>query len=559
MVLAPAFDGRWNADVEMNFSKGDRKMFRFARSPLLMAALATSLAACAVEDMETGAPQIPTDEAPAADETLRAAMVLDPLFAEAAAAHDVPAPLLKAISYAQTRWQMVTGGEEFEGMPAAHGLMALRGEAVEDAAALIGASEDAVRTDPRTNLMAGAALLSMHADELGIDRGRGDLGAWAPAVAQMSGIELEAAQAQYIHDEVYAVLRQGAVAYTAQDEVAVSLAPAKVEADFPLPVQDKAAGPDYAASIWRPSPNYNSRPTGSIGDPAMIVIHTCEGSYSSCWSWLTNSASGVSAHYVVSENGAEISQLVLEANRAFHVGATYDCSLNGNVDCGKNGYSVNHFSVGIEHGGFASQSSFPVGQIDASAKLSCDISRDQAIPRDRYHIVAHGTLQPYNRTDPGPNWPWTDYLNRINNYCSSGSLIIDSNNNNNDTSKGYIQASANWTSSTNVPGYYGTGYFWASTQAISDGASFWFYLPAAATKTVDAWWTAGTDRSTTAPFIAYNASGTSLGTVNKNQQINGGTWNTIGTFNFSAGWNRVMLSRWTTAGSVVIADAVRIR
>jgi hypothetical protein len=535
-------------------------MFRSAPSPLLLAALATSLVACAIDDGDSGAPPEPGAEAPAT-EPLRTAQVLDPLFAQAAAAHDVPAPLLKAIAHAQTRWQMVVGEEEFEGMPQAYGLMALRGEDVEEGAALTGATAAAVRTDPLANLMAGAALLSAHADELGIEYDRrADLGAWAPAVAQMSGIEHEDAQAQYIHDEVYAVLRRGAEAYTAEDELAVSLAPAKVEADFPAPVRDKAAGPDYPASIWRPSPNYNSRPSGAIGDPSMIVIHTCEGSYSSCWSWLTNSASGVSAHYVVNESGSEVSQLVRESHRAFHVGATYDCSLNGSVQCSKNGYSVNHFSVGIEHGGFASQSSFPLGQIEASARLSCDISRDQAIPRDRFHIVAHGTLQPYNRTDPGPNWPWTDYINRVNNHCGTGGgLIIDSNNANNDTSKGYIEASANWASSTNVPGYYGTGYYWASTQAISDGASFWFYLPAAATKTIDAWWTTGSDRSTTAPFVFFNASGTNLGTVSKNQQANGGQWNTLGTFSFQAGWNRVMLSRWTTAGSVVIADAVRVR
>lgn len=30
-------------------------------------------------------------------------------------------------------------------------------------------------------------------------------------------------------------------------------------------------------------------------------------------------------------------------------------------------------------------------------------------------------------------------------------------------------------------------------------------------------------------------------------------------WSFSAGWNRVVLSRWTTAGYVVIADAVRVR
>ena len=295
----------------------------------------------------------------------------------------------------------------------------------------------------------------------------------------------------------------------------------------------------------------------------MIVIHTCEGGYSGCWSWLTSSSARVSAHYVVKEDGSEISQLVRESHRAWHVGATYQCSRNGNVDCWRNGYSVKHFSVGIEHGGYASQSSFPDGQIDASAKLACDIARDHDIPRDSYHIVAHGTLQPYNRTDPGPNWPWAEYLDRINAHCGGGggsdTIIVDSNNNNNDTSKGYIELSGNWTRSTNVSGYYGTGYRWASTQAIADGASFWFYLPTAGTRTIDAWWSAASDRSPTAPFIMYNAGGSNVGSTSVNQQVNGGRWNQLGTYNFQAGWNRVYLSRWTSTGYVVIADAVRIR
>ncbi len=144
-------------------------------------------------------------------------------------------------------------------------------------------------------------------------------------------------------------------------------------------------------------------------------------------------------------------------------------------------------------------------------------------------------------------------------YPAPSSIIVDSNNANNNTAQGYIQVSANWLSSSGTAGYYGTGYYYASTQAISDGASFWFYLPSAASKTIDAWWTAGTNRSSTAPFIAYNASGAEVGRVGVNQQLNGGKWNAIGTWSFSAGWNRVVLSRWTTPGYVVIADAIRVR
>jgi hypothetical protein len=291
----------------------------------------------------------------------------------------------------------------------------------------------------------------------------------------------------------------------------------------------------------------------------MIVIHTCEGSYSSCWSWLTNTQAQASAHYVVNESGSEISQLVRESDRAWHVAASYDCSLNGSTNCGQNGVSVNNFAVGIEHGGFASQTSFPDAQLNASAQLACDISRDRGVIRDSYHIVGHGKLQPATRTDPGPNWPWSTYISKINSYCGSTSLIIDSNNANNDTAKGYIETSANWVSSTNVAGYYGTGYFVAPTEAISDPATFWIYQAAAGTKTIDAWWTSGTDRSTTTPFIVYNAAGTKLATVSMNQQVGGGQWNTLGSYALTAGWNKVQVSRWTGAGFQVVADAIRVR
>ncbi|WP_224240142.1 N-acetylmuramoyl-L-alanine amidase [Hyalangium gracile] len=530
------------------------------RKALVTATAALSLAACGPQQSpESPEPaQTPSSAIDSAQDVLNRGSTgqLDPLFDAAAREFNVPTDLLKAISFNETRWQMVHGEVEFDGMPAAHGVMALRGEALERGAALAGVSAEQVRNDAAENIRAAAALLSAHADELKVDRA--DLGAWAPAVVRLSGIDNTDAQAEYIHKQVYATLRSGVVAEGADGKVTASIMPTPVEAKFAAPSLH-ALAVDYPGAIWRPSPNYNARPAGT--DISMIVIHTCEGSYSSCWSWLTNSASGVSAHYVVSEGG-EVSQLVNEANRAWHVGATYDCSLNGSVSCGLNGTSVNHFSVGIEHGGFASQTTFPAAQIDSSARLSCDIAKGQGIPMDSFHIVAHGRLQPASRTDPGPNWPWSSYISKINSACGNTTtgLIIDSNNANNDTSKGKIETvSANWTSSTNVAGYYGTGYFVAPTQAVSDPVTFSFYLSAAATKTIDAWWTAGTDRSTTTPFIVYNAAGTKLATVNVNQQLNGGKWNTLGTYSFSAGWNKVQVSRWTTAGAQVVADAIRVR
>ena len=53
------------------------------------------------------------------------------------------------------------------------------------------------------------------------------------------------------------------------------------------------AGPDYASRRLASLAQLQLA-SGGHGHP-MIVIHTCEGSYSSCWSWLSNTAAQASA------------------------------------------------------------------------------------------------------------------------------------------------------------------------------------------------------------------------------------------------------------------------
>ena len=137
-------------------------------------------------------------------------------------------------------------------------------------------------------------------------------------------------------------------------------------------------------------------------------------------------------------------------------------------------------------------------------------------------------------------------------------IVVDSNNANNDVSKAQLDVSKSWTASTNVKPFHGTGYYWANAAAVSDGAEFQFYLPKAETRTVEVHWTAASDRSSSAPFVMFNAQGQRLGTVKVDQRANGSNWVSLGKFSFTAGWNKVVLSRWTSSG-VVVADAVRVR
>ena len=138
-------------------------------------------------------------------------------------------------------------------------------------------------------------------------------------------------------------------------------------------------------------------------------------------------------------------------------------------------------------------------------------------------------------------------------------IIVDSDNAQNNQANAKVAYTGTWNTSTSSPGYHGTSYRWGATEQASAPATFSFYLAAAGTRTIDAWWVAGTNRSSAATFIVYDANGAEVGRATKNQQNGGSQWNTLGTFSFKAGWNRVVLSRWQAPGSVVIADAIRVR
>lgn len=170
----------------------------------------------------------------------------------------------------------------------------------------------------------------------------------------------------------------------------------------------------YGPAIWNPAPSCNI--SSRAGTPvSAITIHTIQGTYAGAISWSQNCASSVSYHYVVRSSDGQITQMVDEADKAWHVG------------------SENPYTIGYEHEGYITDPSwYTQAMYEASADLSRDIILSgYGIPALRTYygpastgtnviggctkIKGHQHYPNQTHTDPGINWDWEKYYRLINN------------------------------------------------------------------------------------------------------------------------------------------------
>ncbi|MBN8697063.1 MAG: N-acetylmuramoyl-L-alanine amidase [Bacteroidetes bacterium] len=177
---------------------------------------------------------------------------------------------------------------------------------------------------------------------------------------------------------------------------------------------------DYGPALWTAaaSCNYSSRSGVAV---SAVTIHTVQGSYAGCISWFQNCAASVSAHYVLKSSNGQVTQMVLESNKAWHVG------------------SENPYTIGLEHEGYISDATWYTNAMYVS---SADLVRDITNsgyginPLRTYYgpgcsggysncllggctkIKGHQMYNNQTHTDPGPNWNWAKYYLLINNNPS---------------------------------------------------------------------------------------------------------------------------------------------
>ncbi|MEQ1552844.1 MAG: N-acetylmuramoyl-L-alanine amidase, partial [Ferruginibacter sp.] len=201
---------------------------------------------------------------------------------------------------------------------------------------------------------------------------------------------------------------------------------------------------DYPPALWVASPNYSTRGTSAI---TAVAVHTMQGSYSGSISWFQNAASNVSAHYCIRSSDGQVTQMVRESSKAWHIG------------------SENPYTIGLEHEGYVANASwYTTAMYNSSAALVIDICNDNNINKTTcfsgaatvgvnvlstaIKIKGHQHFTGQTHVDPGVNWNWALYYNLINPVapCATPSNL---------TSSGVTTSSANlnWSAVAGVASY----------------------------------------------------------------------------------------------------------
>jgi hypothetical protein len=112
-----------------------------------------------------------------------------------------------------------------------------------------------------------------------------------------------------------------------------------------------------------------------------------------------------------------------------------------------------------------------------------------------------------------------------------------------------------WGTSTQVPGFYGSGYRTASTVPAGASATFTPSLPTTGSYEVFMRHPADTNRASNTPVDIVHAGGTT--TIAVNQRLNYNTWISLGTYTFNAGTAGNVKIRNDGANRGILADAVK--
>ncbi len=349
---------------------------------------------------------------------------------------NIPKGLLEAISFTNTHCHHLTDANYFhdgpDAMPRAYGLMGLvkdgKGyfrENLHLVSELSGISEAEILESPEKNVLAYAKAF----DHLAKESKAAETKDYLSVIQQLSELPIGEEKDIYpMQSMLYSVCtflndakkaeRFGFPKY----DIDLKSVFAEHYEMLTSPELGITRSPDYPPAIWDPAPECNWEPRTK--EVSAVVIHYTEGSYAGCISWFKNCEAQVSAHYVIRSADGQITQMVLEKDKAWHA------------------RSANGYTIGIEHEAYGNVWEFFTEEMyQSSANLVRSIcSRYDTIDGWRTHdrdtldngfcvnnglynlggegscvqIKGHQHYPDQSHTDPGPYWNWDYYYKLIN-------------------------------------------------------------------------------------------------------------------------------------------------
>ena len=349
---------------------------------------------------------------------------------------DIPQGLLEAISFTNTHCNHLTDANYFhegpDAMPRAYGLMGLvkdgKGyfrENLYHVSELSGISEAEILESPEKNVLAYAKAF----ERLAKERKAYEIKGYLSVIQQLSELPIGKEKDVYpMQSMLYSVCTFMNNAKKAEQygfpKYDIDLKAVFGEHYEMLTASELGVtrSPDYPPAIWDPAPECNWEERTK--EVSAVVIHYTEGSYAGCISWFKNCDAQVSAHYVIRSVDGQITQMVLEKDKAWHA------------------RSANGYTIGIEHEAYGNVWEFFTEEMyQSSADLVRSIcSRYHTIDGQRTHdrdtldngfcvnnglydlggegacvqIKGHQHYPDQTHTDPGPYWNWNYYYKLIN-------------------------------------------------------------------------------------------------------------------------------------------------
>ena len=358
---------------------------------------------------------------------------------------DVPKGMLEAISFTTTHFSNITDAtpESCFGLPHVYGVMGLTEDGqgyfnnnLNMVAKLSGYSQNAIKSNPEINIMAYAAAYNHLMDSLQIYSIENQI----KIIQALSEIPQDNnVTNNYALDchaySIYTFLNNTnnqqaynfpnysinleqvfgannlAVLSSSENTFGPTGISTKGGINYKVPAMRTA---EYGPALWVATPtcNYSSRNGTAI---SAVTIHTIQGTYAGAISWAQNCSAGVSYHYVVRSSDGQVTQMLLETDKGWHVG------------------SENPYTIGIEHDGYVSDPSwYTTALYTSSADLCRDITQSGygINPLRTYFgdattginvlggctkIKGHQHYPNNTHTDPGINWDWEGFYKLINN------------------------------------------------------------------------------------------------------------------------------------------------